>query len=134
MQYISFNDGYKTYAINGDENCFIRINPSDFSILGKIEKAKSNIEKFKIDEPTAPEEAAAAANKLDTAIREQIDFIFGEGISKTVFGSLNCVSLAGGKPIYQNFLDALLPVIEADIAEEKKKSDENIRRYTSQIK
>lgn len=129
---LSFESGVKEYTINGDPSCVIRINPSDFGIIGRAEKAKTALEKLHID----PEEEhmSEALIAMDKAVREQIDLIFGDGTAKIVFGEVNCTSLAGGSPIFMNFLNAILPEIEKVIGEEKEKSDARIEKYTSRVK
>lgn len=128
MKSIRFDEGFKEYAINGDENRVIRVNPSDFAIIGRLEEV------FAWSKEYRPDSSANGIGDADRAIREKIDYVFGDGIADTAFGRTNCASLANGRPIYQNFLEALMPVIKADIEAEKKKSDANIKKYTSQIK
>lgn len=128
MQNIRFDDGFREYKINGDKSRVIRVNPSDFGIVSRLRAAQAALAELK---PTDGPEGLA---EIDRAVREQIDGVFGKGTSDAVFGGTNCASLAGGKPIYQNFLEAFMPIIEADIMAEKEKSDANIKKYTSQIK
>ena len=44
MQSISFDEGYKEFAINNDENRVIRFNPKDFGILTRMEDTLSDFE------------------------------------------------------------------------------------------
>ena len=44
MQCISFDEGYKEFAINNDENRVIRFNPKDFGILTRMEDTLSDFE------------------------------------------------------------------------------------------
>lgn len=129
---LNFDSGIKEYTINGDPSRVIRINPSDFGIIERAEKAKAALEKLSID--PGEEHYAEAVLSMDRAVREQIDAIFGEGTSQTAFGDVNCVSLAGGSPIFLNFLNAILPEVEKAISDERKKSDANIKKYTSRVK
>lgn len=129
---LSFESGVKEYTINGDSSRVIRINPSDFGIIGRAEKAKTALEKLHID----PEEEhmSEALIAMDKTVREQIDLIFGDGTAQIAFGEVNCTSLAGGSPIFMNFLNSILPEIEKVIGEEKEKSDARIKKYTSRLK
>ena len=129
---LSFESGIKEYTINGDPNRVIRINPSDFAIVARAEKAKAALEKLHID--PGEEHMNEALIAMDKTVREQIDLIFGEGTAKTAFGDINCTSLAGGSPIFMNFLNAILPEIEKVVGEEKRKSDARIAKYTSRVK
>ncbi len=137
MPNINFNDGFKEYTINNDESKKIRFNPSDFGMLGRIERATKEIEKIgkKYESIDAKSEnAAALIDECDKEIREQINYIFNNDICFTLFGTSNCVSLCGGQPVYLNFMDAVLPILQKDIEEEKKKSDQKIKKYTNQVK
>lgn len=129
---LNFESGIKEYTINGDPNRVIRINPTDFGIIDRAEKAKISLEKLHID--PGEEHMSEALIAMDKAVREQIDLIFGNGTANTAFGEINCTSLAGGSPIFMNFLNAILPEIEKVVGEEKRKSDARIEKYTSQVK
>ena len=129
---LSFESGIKEYTINGDPNRVIRINPSDFGIVARAEKAKTALEKLHID--PGEEHMSEVLIAMDKTVREQIDLIFGEGTAETAFGDINCTSLAGGSPIFMNFLNAILPEIEKVVGEEKRKSDARIEKYTSRVK
>lgn len=128
MKNICFDDGYREYMINGDDKRILRVNPSDFGILQRISDAQTAIKSAEVE--NTPEGIAA----FDKLAREQLDAVFGEGTAELVFGRTNCASMAGGKPIYFNFLEALAPIIKADVEAEKRKSDANIKKYTSQVK
>lgn len=129
---LSFDSGIKEYTINGDPSRVIRINPSDFGIIERAEKAKAALEKLHIDPDE--EHMSEALLAMDKAVREQIDLIFGKGTAEIAFGDINCTSLAGGSPIFLNFLNAILPEIEKVVGEEKRKSDARIKKYTSRVK
>ena len=128
MKNICFDDGYHEYKINGDESRVIRVNPSDFGILARLNAAQEAMKDVTIE--NSPEGIA----EFDRLAREQIDMVFGEGTAETVFGRINCASVANGKPVYINFLEAFAPIIKADVEAERKKSDANIKKYTSQVK
>lgn len=128
MKSIRFDDGFREYAINGDETRVIRVNPSDFGILHRLSAVQDAMKDVKVE--NTPESIA----EFDRLAREQLDKVFGEGVAEVVFGRVNCASMANGKPIYINFLEAIAPIIKADIEAEMKKSDANIKKYTSQIK
>lgn len=127
MQSIKFNEGYKEYAINGDESRIIRINPSDFGIIKRMQDALKALEAINAD--NSPDGMAEA----DRIAREQIDNVFGDGTSEVVFGRTNCMSFAGGQPICANFIEAISPIIEADIKAEAAKSEERIAKYKASM-
>jgi hypothetical protein len=81
------------------------------------------------------EEAIKAALRVaDEKTKQEIDNVFGPGISAAVFGDMNCLSFAGGQPIALNFIDAIAPKIKADLDKEQKASDKRIKKYTETAK
>lgn len=119
MKSIDFDSGFKTYAINGDENCVIRINTTDFNLPKRIQDANGNI-KTVISEYEGKNAADDIAG-FDTKVREIINEVFGSDICTPAFGKTNLFSItSNGNYIFENFLGALLPVIQTDIEEAAK--------------
>lgn len=127
MQSINFDDGYKSYMINNDENKIIRINVTDLNTSKRFEDAVSAIDKL-MDEVKGDisEERFIEADRV---IREQLDHVFGEGVCEIVFGKTNVLSATeSGKLLIEGFLDALLPVVKADMETAAAKSRANIEK------
>lgn len=125
MQSINFNKGYKTYAINGDENNTISINIGDLNLMTRLLDTQKEVEKltekYKDEEQLTPERLTA----IDTEIKAKLDYAFGTDISSHVFGPLNCMSIvSGGKLLLESFLEAFLPILENDVEEYKKNAEE----------
>lgn len=116
MQSINFDDGFKTYAINGDDNCTIKIRVTDFNLPKRINDALSDIES--IIEKVKSSKTADEIAKFDEEIRKIINDVFGSDICSGAFGKANiCTIASNGEPIFANFFNALLPIIRADIEE-----------------
>lgn len=119
MKSIDFDSGFKTYAINGDESCVIKINTTDFNLPKRIQDANDTI-KTVISEYEGKNAADDIAG-FDTKVREIINEVFGSDICTPAFGKTNLFSItSNGNYIFENFLGALLPVIQADIEEAAK--------------
>ena len=127
MTSLNFDSGVKEYEINGDPKRVLRINPSDFGIVERINKAKNALDELHI----TPDIDGMV--ELDKIVRAQIDEIFGVGSSDVIFGETNSASFAGGQPVFLNFLDSIIPEIERVVGEERKKSAAKIQKYTSQV-
>ena len=139
MGNLKINLGYKEYTINDDENAKIRINTTDFGLIDRLNKMRNKAgdivaELEEIKQSEDEEIILSAITISDEKIRALIDEVFGEGTSNNVFGGINCLSLAGGQPVALNFLDAIMPVIQADIEKEQKASDKRIKKYTETAK
>lgn len=137
MQKLVFDRGYKEYQIGDDENAVIRINTTDVGILARLNEAVRNIEqiqkKYENAEKAESTDAIQLITECDKDIREQINYIFCSDVCTAAFGEVNCLSLVGGKPIFENFLEVLIPVMQADFESAQKISDEKVGKYTSQV-
>ena len=134
MKNLNINIGTKEYSINDDVSRILRVNTTDINILARFDKAETELKKIASQYENITDITAEVITELDTKVREQIDYIFDSKASEIVFGNINCASIAGGQPIFMNFIDAILPVIKNDIVEEQEKSEKKISKYTSQVK
>ena len=55
--------------------------------------------------------------------------VYFSPVSDKAFGSVNCLSFAGGQPIVLNFLEAILPEIRKDLEAETQQANERIAKY-----
>jgi hypothetical protein len=139
MEKLSFELGIKEYCLNDDENAVIRINTRDYGLIPRIEKLKKDSKKLMKDyqkkvSELSDNEIFAVIGELDQQVRQLINTTFDSDICSVAFGNANCLSFAGGRPIFMNFLDVLLPRILSDIQEEQKASEKYIKSYTDQAK
>lgn len=125
MNNICFDDGYREYVVNGGRT--IRIRPGDFSLPKRFDAMIKWAREYK------PGNTLDELSAADREARKQLDAVLGEGVSDAVFGDMNCMSYANGQPVFFNFLEAFLPIVEAELAAEKEKSDANVKKYTSQV-
>ncbi len=135
---INFDDGLRSYDLNGDSSRIIMFNPTDFAIATRFDIAIKEIEKYKAKNILADgdiiNETSVAVSDLDTFIKKQIDFILGNPVSDVVFGNVSPMSPVGGVPLYERFLDAVSPIITAEIEKENKEVSKRISKYTSAVK
>lgn len=151
---LSFDDGYKEIEINGDPERVIRLNPTDAKFLNRLanfdESSKRIQEKYgdidlnsitdlqNLNENDSDfskyKKVAETADKLDSAMRELINDIFGYDISSIVFSSDSCLSPAGGQPVFINFMNAVFAYIKQEAEIEAEKSKTKIRKYTDEAK
>jgi hypothetical protein len=145
MQSLRFDDGYKEFMINDDPNRVIRFNPADFSIIERIKTAYDEIEKsmkvendieLKADGTPVEQlgQGAEIVRGINDTIKKQIDYIFNSPVSDMVFGNQSPLGMVKGVPLYERFLNAVIPVIEKEVKEETEASRKRISKYTSQVK
>lgn len=124
MHNINLNLGTKVVSINGDPQRTIEFNPQDTLFVEKFYQVYSEIQAKQeylsakaeaIDTtpgedglPVGFKEQIALINETCTYMREKIDYLFGEGTSQTVFGSvMNMDAIA-------QFLEGITPMIMND--------------------
>lgn len=145
IQNLNFDDGFKRYTINGDSNKVIVINPSDFGIVERINDAYKMIdESSKLTEDVelkadgSPvlelEKAAEVVKGFRETINKAINYIFDSDVASIAFGNQSPLSLVGGIPLYQRFMNSVIPVIKKEIESEMNASQKRISKYTSQVK
>ena len=142
---LNFDEGLKVYTINDDPDRKITISTSDYSLITRFQEAERAIKnkakeydkvKLNADGSAAvdTEEAAAAIKDLTEFIEGQINYIFNADVAGVVFNGQSCLSTCKGVPLYERFLNAVIPEIEADLKEEVKASQKRINKYTSNNK
>ena len=140
---ISFDEGIKEYTINNDPDRVLRINTSDISLLTRADEAEKNIDAFmkrydnikiKADgtADTDDETAYLAVKEITEYVREQIDYIFNASVCDVVFGRANPLSTSKGITLYERFLNAVMPIIRADIEAENKEAQKRAEKYTKE--
>lgn len=129
MQALNFDDGLKRLAINGDENRVIVVNPTDVGIVKRYREKFPEIEKLSAETENSEE----IADVLDKKVREFIDYIIGSPVSETVFGKTNCLSIAGGQTVFENFLTAYMEYMKPEIKAEYERSRKRVEKYTHQL-
>jgi hypothetical protein len=75
----------------------------------------------------------AFSEKLIKIIKEQINYVFGSDVSTPAFGTAYCFTFANGKPIFQNFLDAVIPIIEKDTKKGTEQMKSVLDEYQNQL-
>ena len=145
MQKLSFDEGYKEFSINGDENRVIRFNPSDLAIIKRLEEAKNKISEsmaikddIELDNEGKPvdslENYSKVISHIDNVIKEQINYIFDSDVANVVFGNQSPLANIKGKPLYERFMESGMPEIKKAVEEEAKESRKRVAKYTKVVK
>ena len=143
MSSIIFDEGYRTFDINGDPNRVLRVNPSDIGILDRMMKAYEDMQKevaelgdIKISNTgeaiSDAVEVVGTIRKLNRMLRMRFDEIFYEGAADIVFGTMNPLATAGGKTVFENFMEAFIKEIKPMLEDEQKQTSENLKKYKDQ--
>lgn len=142
-QSINFDDGFKSYEINGDPQRVVRIDTADYGLIERLRTAKNNIneemkkyENIEIKSDGSAdvddETAADGIRDLGEFIRGQFDYIFNSKVSDVLFGAASPLSTRSGVPLFERVFNAILPIIENDIKSEQKKAESRIKKYEAE--
>lgn len=144
MLNINFDDGWETMSINGDEGRLIRWNPKDPNLmerfmdfqnwvssdLGKVMEKYESID-FSMDEDGELISNLLNKNEMSNIgnqIGEQFNKLFGSEVDEAIFMGANPLTPNNGQPIFLNFLEAIMPIIEQSVEKENKVSKEYIKQ------
>ena len=131
MQSISFDEGYKEFAINNDENRVIRFNPKDFGILTRMEDTLSDFEALeKKLKDGNEEEFTNNLREAEKVVHEKIDSIFNANVHDIIFNHQSPISLVGGEFLFMRVIEALVPIVEKEVKYEMQKSEKRMSKYT----
>lgn len=114
MKSINFDEGYKSYAVNGDENRVIKVKVADPNLIKRINSALTEIESLKEKFSGKPDENTLI--EFDGSVRQLIDKAFDSDICANDFGNANlCAVVGSGKLLFESFFEAFLPILKADV-------------------
>lgn len=137
MADIRFDTGVKEFNINGAVS--VRFSPTDFSFIEKVYNAMESLDKrqdaYRAEIENLKDEAVFdLARRVDAEARETINAIFGSDVCTPVFGDVSLYAVADGLPLWANFVLAIIDQFEGAFAEEKKKTNPRIAKYTAKYK
>jgi len=134
MADIRFDTGLKTFDING--KCEATFAPTDMAFIERVFTCLDNMDKKqgeykKVADAASNTELFDLARQMDREAREEINAVFGFNICEPLFGTMNLFTVANGLPVWANFMLALIDQFEGEFAEEKKKTNPRIQKYTA---
>lgn len=137
MADIRFETGLKEFNINGAIT--VTFAPTDMAFIEKVYNCLDNMDKKQegyraVAEQTTDEAVFDLARQMDAEAREEINAVFGEDVCGPIFGMMNVFTVADGLPVWANFMLALIDQFDGAFAEEKKKTNPRIAKYTAKYK
>lgn len=137
MADIRFDTGLKEFTINGKAT--VTFAPTDMTFVEKVYTCLDNMDKKQegykaVAEQTTDEAVFDLARQMDNEAREEINAVFGSDICSPVFGNMNVFTVADGLPVWANLMLAIIDQLDGAFAEEKKKTNPRIAKYTAKYK
>lgn len=133
----------RTFRINGDNNRLVKLNPSDVSVITRVEEASKKYDKCIEDlqalaeHPSETEEDLYDLGKkfkdIDNRMRDLLDYIFQSNVSDVCVpeGSGSMYDPVNGKYRYEYVLEALLQFYTSNIQNEYKKMNATVAKRTA---
>lgn len=141
---IGFNEDHRIkckLTHDPDDQRYLYLTPQDVDLPKRYQEAYDDIHD-KLEElsklnrnPATDEEARATIDAIYEAgrfIKEKIDYVFGNGVSETVFGQVSCLTVDNntGEYLFEKFLNCMNHVIEEAYGVSVKKVNARISKYT----
>lgn len=132
----------KKFRINGDNTRIVELNPSDVNIVSRLKEGYKKLNSLaetagtllvKKEDATVEEEldeVSSALEKLDSEMRELIDYIFDGSISEAVSGGMNMYSLYNGQFWFEHCIEVLAKLYHNNFEEEFKKMSSRMNKHT----
>lgn len=143
MQSINFDDGLKSFAINGDESRVVRFNPGDLNLRVRAEEAQKRIsewqkdlEAIKLNPDGTPvnedDQATDVLRGFDTMLRRELNYIFNADVYDTVFACQSPLCIVGKDKLFlfEAFLLSAMPFVEKEIEAFSRDSQAKVAKYT----
>lgn len=135
-----FDSGIKTLELKDEKGNSVEVsfNPYDalflFAIMDAAEKLDAEQAKLRV--PTADNwrDYYKTALEVDKSMKKIIDDLFGAPICETLFPRQTVYAVGNGLPVWTNLLYAVVDHMDVGLAEEKKKAQERIRKYSAKYK
>lgn len=127
---LSFETGVVEYNLNGRYT--VRFNPTDKNFIQRLTDAFDALENKQkslhgVEDDT---DFFRIITERDKEVRDILDALFGAGMCDAVFGEISMHALAGGLPVWLNFMLAILDVCETTFQKEQKLKEPRLAKYT----
>lgn len=143
MRSINFDDGFKSFCINGDENRVIRFNPGDLNMRVRVEEAQKRIRKWEGSlkaielNPDGTlvvedEEESAELRGFEDMLRRELNYVFNADVYDTIFSGQSPLCTVGKEKmfLFEAVLQSVTPIIEEEIEAFSSASKARVEKYT----
>ena len=132
MSELNFETGLVTYKVNGQHE--VSFNPADVAFVKRLFNTFDNLSKQQDEIELGDNEITGAelfelVEQREKKMRDDIDSIFETKVCDAIFGKVSVFALAGGLPLWCNFLMAVIDKVDAAVEEEQKLSSPRVAKY-----
>ena len=123
----------KRFRINGDNSKILELNVSDMNVITRLSNGYEHLQKLIkdiSDTPSDDENFVDALDKIDQAMRKELDYIFQSNVSEICGSGGNMYDPYGGMFRYEHILDTLTKLYANNVNEEFKKIKKRLDKHT----
>lgn len=143
MENLSFDEGLKSYKINGDSNRILRFNPGDINILPRYREVVANLEKISESLPEAsinpdgsPADNVEIVSKqisaFDVELKKQLNYLFNADVYDILFAGQSPLCRVGkGKLLVEEIIDKIGRLIGKECGETMDNVNLKVNSYTA---
>ena len=138
---IDLSAGLKTIELkfaDVGESTFIKFNPADLDIARRSFEAKQRIDKAvdafskidfdNLDADKQEKKMIGEIEKVETTIKESLDYAFGNKVSDEVFKYCSPLAVVNGEYYFVKFMDTIAPVIQQIKSEQETEADKKAKK------
>ncbi|MDB2032467.1 hypothetical protein PMZ84_14710 [[Clostridium] symbiosum] len=143
MRSINFDDGMKSFCINGDENRVIRFNPGDLNMRVRVKEAQKrisewegNLKAIKLNPDGTPveeeQEALDELRNFEDVLRRELNYVFNADVYDIIFAGQSPLCTVGKEKmfLFEAVLQSVTPIIEDEIEAFSSASQARVEKYT----
>ena len=132
---IRFETGVKEFSLN--DAVTVRFCPTDMDFIEKVFNVADTIDKRteeyqeRVKNLEDNRDVFDEARAIDGEIRDLLNSIFDMDICTPLFGSMSTFAAADGLPVWANLIFAIIDTLDGDFAEQKKRTNSRLKKYTA---
>ncbi len=145
MENLSFDEGLKSYKINGDPNRILRFNPGDVNILTRYKEVVNNLNEIANELPDAKikpdgtaednaEIVGAQLTAFNETLKKQINYLFNADVYDVLFAGQSplCRVGTGRKLLCEEIIEKLGRLIGDECGETVDNVNLRVSKYTAE--
>ena len=144
MGNLSFDDGYKSFTVNGDPDRVIRFNPADPEIINRLLALKKKFENYQPPEglelnldgtpKNDMEREGAYVAEFSEAMRQAFNDTFNSDIYDIIFDGQSPLCMPGGEYLFITVLGTLIELMEPEMKAYREKNQKRMKKYLGDVK
>ena len=143
MKSLVFDDGYESFAVNGDSARVIRFNPADPEIINRVLNVQKTFQNYQVPEninlnpdgsPKSDMEIDGAyVAEFSQAMRTAFNGIFNSDVYDTIFNGQSPLCIVKGRYLFEGALEAILDIMKPAVEEYNRENQKKMGKYLSDL-